>query len=186
MTLVPSEPRYLGLLSTSGEQSPDEDCATDEGPAIESSQLQTEHLLQQIEELSGRIRNRLGTVEGPEESVSMSQDDDLLVARKEVNNTQNSLSALAPAINSSDRNIVGEPVPRESSCSSAVGQKEEEEMCSEGVGGVSTKEESGNSPQTEVDPKLLKALEKMKRLDKKLAEAVKVHIKKGYSQELHL
>ena len=46
----------------------------------------------------------------------------------------------------------------------------------EGEGGGRDSEERGvASPQAEVDPKLLKALEKMRRLDRKLADLVKVY-----------
>ena len=119
------------------------------------SQLQTESLLQRIETLSGRIKSGLSLVEGTGTTVPtlplISADDVMMTS------SENSHTGERPC---------GEDRPH--SETSGGGEDGERD------GGEIEGEES--YPVPEVDPKLVKALEKMRRLDERLADIVKVSI----------
>ena len=124
-------------------------CLEEATQELADSQRQTENLLQRIEQLSGRIKSGLCLVE----------------------NTSTTLPTLPLAndiIAGSDSNY---DVMMTSLDNGESGAETEQEVKS----GEDEGEEKRGVVSPDVDPKLLRALEKMRRLDKKLADIVMVY-----------
>ena len=173
-------PRYSGqpdmhhkqTQAWSGEEIPSLDSAASE---LEHSRLQTESLLHRMEELSGRIRSGLSLMENTGATVSLlprdedgSYCDDVMMMSL-VEETDQSMAEIPQS--EGEKSLSRATVTQREGVKGEGEQGEEE-----GEGGGRDSEERGvASPQAEVDPKLLKALEKMRRLDRKLADLVKVY-----------
>ena len=137
------------------------DTATSE---LAHSRLQTENLLQRIEELSGRIRSGLNLVENTGATIPR------LPLKEDVGDPGDVMMTSSPE--ETHQGVTGTPSrgeenSRSGTCITVGGGEEGGEGKEGGVRGVV-------SPQADGDPKLVKALEKMRRLDKKLADVVKV------------
>lgn len=132
------------------------DIATSE---LAQSRLLTENLLQRIEHLSGKIRSGLSLVEDTGATVSTLLNDDDIGSSSDV--------MMMSSMDETHQDSASK-CRREENCQSKTMRDEDDGGKDEGD------ERSVVSPQADGDPKLIKALEKMRRLDKKLADLVMV------------
>ena len=124
------------------------------------SREQTESLLQRIEQLSSRIRSGLTLVGNNGTTVPTLPPLTAPITSNEDGDYPNDVMMTS-----------SEEVELVKRCLPSSGSEKEED------GGMKGVQDGVDSPQVdEVDPKLVKALEKMKRLDKKLADLVMVYI----------
>lgn len=137
------------------------DIATSE---LAHSRLLTENLLQRIEDLSGKIRSGLSLVEDTGATVStLLNDDDI--------DTSSDVMMMSSTDETHRDSAQGSSTcRREENCQSKIQEDRKEDE----RGKDEEDEKSTVSPQADGDPKLIKALEKMRRLDKKLADLVLV------------
>ena len=136
------------------------DIATSE---LAQSRLLTENLLQRIEDLSGKIRSGLSLVEDTGATVSTLLNDDDIGSSSDV--------MMMSSMDETHQDSASE-CKREENCQSKTMQGRERDENDRGKD--EGDERSVASPQADGDPKLIKALEKMRRLDKKLADLVMV------------
>ena len=125
------------------------------------SREQTESLLQRIEQLSSRIRSGLTLVGNSGTTVPTLPPSTAPITSNEDGEYSNDVM-MTSSEDTPQVELGKECLPNSGS------EKEED-------GGMKGVQDGVDSPQVdEVDPKLVKALEKMKRLDKKLADLVMV------------
>ena len=130
------------------------------------SQQQTENLLQRIEDLSGRIKSGLSLVENTGATVAA-----LPLGRDAGNSSDVLMTSLEET--HQEETEGGDESSQGETCVADTGEEMGEEKEGEKEGGL----ERVVSPQADdVDLKLVKALEKMRKLDKKLADIVMVSL----------
>lgn len=139
------------------------DIATSE---LAQSRLLTENLLQRIEDLSGKIRSGLSLVEDTGATVSTLLNDDDIGSSSDVM----MMSSMDETHRDSAQGSSTCRIEENSQSKTIQGRERDEDDGGKDEGD----ERSVVSPQGDGDPKLIKALEKMRRLDKKLADLVMV------------
>ena len=137
------------------------DIATSE---LAQSRLLTENLLQRIEDLSGKIRSGLSLVEDTGATVSTLLNDDDIGSSNDV--------MMMSSMDETHQDSASECRREKENCQSKTMQGRERDEDDRGKD--EGDERSVASTQADGDPKLIKALEKMRRLDKKLADLVMV------------